>query len=208
MTLTVIASDPEAGMLGLATMTCLVGVGDVVPAGRLNVGLIACQAHIRPSARTAILNLMEKGISMSDAVAEVLAKDPLAERRQILGIDASFKPFAVTGAEVESVCGALLGANYVIAGNLLRHQSVLHAAEMALLQGMDRPIHERLMSALLAGEQAGGDRRGRKSAAMYVLRPDQRQLSLRIDFAEDPLRCLREAMIQRVSPELDTAFNR
>ena len=50
MTLTVIASEPETGMIGLATMTCLVGVGDVV-AGRLNVGLIACQAHIRPSAR-------------------------------------------------------------------------------------------------------------------------------------------------------------
>ena len=49
MTLTVIASEPETGTIGLATMTCLVGVGDVVPAGRLNVGLIACQAHIRPN---------------------------------------------------------------------------------------------------------------------------------------------------------------
>ena len=94
----------------------------------------------------------------------------MAEQRQILGIDASFTPFVLTGAEVESVCGSLLEENYVVAGNLLRHRSVLHAAEMTLLRDIGRPMHERLVSALRAGEQAGGDRRGRMSAALYVLR--------------------------------------
>ena len=147
-------------------------------------------------------------MSMSEAVAVVLDKDSLSERRQILGLDSSLRPYAVTGSEVESVCGELLGENYVIAGNLLRHRSVLHAAEMALLHNRDRPIHERLISALRAGEQAGGDRRGRMSAALHILRPNQRELSIRIDFAEDPLQSLYEAMIQRISPEIDIAFNR
>ena len=96
-------------------MTCLVGVGDVVPAGRLNVGLIACQAHIRPSARALILDLMEAGTSMADAVAAVLETDSLAEQRQILGIDASL-PFVLTGAEVESVCGGLLEETMLLPG--------------------------------------------------------------------------------------------
>lgn len=208
MTFTIVAGDPNTGEMGVATTTCLVGVGDVVPAAKAGIGVVACQAHIRPSNRAKLLYYLTAGITLERAVEMALQDDPQADRRQILGIDAACKPFVYTGVAVEGACGSVIGTHHVIAGNLLLHTAVLHAVDMSFQMPSTDSLAHRLVRALLAGEQAGGDKRGRMSAALCIAAPNQRSVSLRIDYSADPLTDLKAAVVHRLTPSLNDAFNR
>jgi uncharacterized Ntn-hydrolase superfamily protein len=208
MTFTIVAGNPATGELGVATTTCLVGVGDVVPAAKVGVGAIGCQAHIRPSSRDEVLDHLEAGLSLEQAIALVLKDDPQAQQRQILGIDAQCKPFVYTGAAVQGASGAIIGRHHAVAGNLLVHEAVVHAVEMRFQMPSTDSLAHRLVHALAAGEQAGGDKRGRISAALLLVSPQHRPLSVRIDYSDDPLTDLEAALFSRLSPSLNEAFNR
>jgi uncharacterized Ntn-hydrolase superfamily protein len=208
MTFSIVAGDPETGELGIATTTCLVGVGDVVPGAKVGVGVIGCQAHIRPSSRQALLDHLEAGVSIEQAIALVLKEDPQAKKRQILGLDARCKPYVYTGEAVPDVSGAIIGTHHAIAGNLLADEAVVHAVDMQFNMTSQQPLAHRLVRSLVMGEQAGGDKRGRMSAALLLVSPQNRPLSLRIDYSDDPLSDLEAALLSRLSPELIEAFNR
>ena len=96
----------------------------------------------------------------------------------------------------------------MIAGNLLLHTAVLHAVDMSFQMPSTDSLAHRLVRALLAGEQAGGDKRGRMSAALCIAAPSQRSVSLRIDYSADPLTDLKAAVVHRLTPSLNDAFNR
>ena len=208
MTFTIVARDPITRELGVATTTCLVGVGDVVPAAASGIAVVGCQAQIRPSSRAEILSCLGAGMSMKMAIESVLSDDPYASKRQILGIGAQHQPFVYTGSDVDTVCGAIMGEHHAVAGNLLANSSVLHAMDMNFLSTPSEPLAQRMVRALLCGEQAGGDKRGRMSAALLLVEPTRRPLSLRIDYSDDPVRDLQTALMHRVSSGIDEAFNR
>ena len=208
MTFSIVAGNPATGELGIATTTCLVGVGDAVPAAKVGVGAIGCQAQIRPSSRQRLLDDLEAGLSMEDAIGRMLNDDSEAQKRQVLGIDAQCKPFVYTGAMVPHVSGAIIGRHHAVAGNLLAHEAVVHAVDMRFTMTSDLPLAHRLVRSLVMGEQAGGDKRGRMSAALLLVSPQHRPLSIRIDYSNDPLSDLEAALLSRLSPELIEAFNR
>ncbi len=208
MTFTIVARDSMSGEMGVATTTCLVGVGDVVPAAKAGVGVVACQAYIRPSSREALFTHLDAGTPLKTAVSLVLSGDENASQRQILGMDLHGAPFVYTGCGVDHIHGGIVGEHHAVAGNLLAHESVLHAMDMSFRSTSDLSLAQRLVKALTLGEQAGGDKRGRMSAALLVVAPTRRSLSLRIDYSQDPLNDLHMALEHRISPELDEAFNR
>lgn len=188
MTYSLIARDPARGRFAVAVATCHLAVGAFVPHARAAVGAVATQGETNPMLGPRGLALMAAGLSAPAALEAALAEDPGREFRQLQCIDRHGQVAAWTGERTQSVAAQRSGENVSVAGNLLASGAVLDAMLAQWHDTASMPWPERLVAALRAGENAGGDRRGRQSAALLIQgRESYADLDLRVDHSQDPL---------------------
>lgn len=188
MTFAIVASDPGAGEVGVAVASRILAVGAFCPFVRGGVGAVSSQAYLNPYLGHDSLHLMLDGVAVGDAMNRLLAGDPGRDWRQLIAVDAAGHPWAYTGSRVDPWCGDRIGREFAAAGNILRGAETLDemAAAFESLQG--RPLAERLLRSLGAGDRAGGDLRGRQSAALLVgRRLELPYISLRVDDHATPV---------------------
>ncbi|MGY1635021.1 DUF1028 domain-containing protein [Geodermatophilus sp. SYSU D00742] len=209
MTFSVVARDPRTGDLGIAVSSCILAVGRAVPTARPGVGVVAVQARSRRGLGPALLHGLEDGAAPADLVKRAAHSAEDADR-QIAVLDAVGRVAADTGRGSFPVSGHLVGDGMSVQGNMLASPEVLPAMAQAFTAARG-DLPDRLLAALTAGQDAGGDVRGRQSAALLVVsgspatdEDDGVRMDLRVDDSGDPvaqLRMLRN--LQRAYDERD-----
>jgi uncharacterized Ntn-hydrolase superfamily protein len=169
MTFSIVALDPRNGDLGVAVATKALAVGSIVPWASAGVGTIATQAAANPRFGPRGLELLQAGLSPDMAITRLLAGDAYATVRQIGMVDARGRTAAFTGADCPPWAGHRLGEGYACQGNVLVGPETLEALATSFASTVG-DLPQRLLAALQAGDSAGGDRRGRQSAALLVAR--------------------------------------
>ena len=188
MTFSIIARDQRTGRIGIAVASRFFAVGAHNAFIRTGVGAIASQAFMNPYYGPRGLALMAAGASADDAVRLLTTADEGRELRQVHILDRNGRFAAHTGAQCKPWCGHLVKPSYSIAGNILAGPGVIEAMASAYEAGTETPFARRLIEVLKAGEAAGGDVRGRQSAALLVHdEQDYPLLDLRVDDHADPL---------------------
>ena len=191
-TFSIAAHDPTTGMFGVCVSTKVPAVGAICPFARSGVGAVVTQARANPLFGIDGLDLLEKGHDAQETLSMLLHLDPEPERRQLLVVDSQGRPAAHTGTETDAWRGQRLGANHVAAGNLLVGEETIAAMTDAYETSAGETFSERLIRSLEAGQAAGGDRRGRQSAAIYIVGAEPYPyLDLRVDEHPDPVAELR-----------------
>jgi len=166
-TFSIVAVDgPE---VGCAVQSKYFAVGSVVPWARAGVGAVATQAAGVAAYGTELLALLEQGLSPDEALGRALAGDPERETRQLGVVTADGRSASHTGSECLAWAGHRTGEGYAVQGNILAGEAVVAEMERAFLETRGS-LAERLVSALEAGQAAGGDSRGQQSAAIVVER--------------------------------------
>lgn len=192
-TFSIVARDERTGDLGVAVASKFLAVGAVVPWARAGIGAVATQAHANVAHGPAALALMTNGASARDALDELIAADLGAAVRQCGVVDANGVAAAYTGADCMEWAGHVVGDGFTCQGNILAGRAVTDAMAGAF-EPAGGAFADRLIGALRAGEAAGGDRRGRQSAALLIVREsggygggNDRWIDLRVEDHEDPL---------------------
>jgi uncharacterized Ntn-hydrolase superfamily protein len=191
-TFSLVARDPDTGDLGIAVASKFLAVGFVVPWARAGVGAVATQSYVNPSFGPTGLALMEAGAGPEDILSVLARNDPDLAKRQFGFVLASGESLSYTGQACHAWAGSRWGPNYAAQGNLLAGPEVLEALERTFLMS-ELPFPERLLEALLQADRAGGDRRGRQSAALLVVGEGkgyggmERWIDLRVDDHPDPV---------------------
>jgi len=185
-TFSIVARCRKTGDFGVATETAAPCVGAFLPHAVEGVGAIATQAWVNVNLGYQGLELMARGLGVKAAIESLLLEDQGRAKRQVIGIDRK-SVFAFTGEACSEAKGALLGEDYAVAGNILVDTRVLDriAAEFKRSKG---ELPGRLLDAIEAGQDAGGDRRGKTSAALLVASSKPKLYhNLRVDMHENPL---------------------
>jgi len=188
-TFSIVAREGETGAFGVAVATARPSVGSLVPWVSLK-GAVATQARVNTELGRQGLLLLAEGVSVDVALSSLLWKDRDREIRQVHGVDGE-RAFCHTGAECVSWCGHEEGPDFTVAGNMLAGPDVI-AAMARTFRKSDGELAARLLLALEAGQAAGGDKRGKQSAALLVASPEPRMYhNLRVDDHGDPVGELR-----------------
>jgi uncharacterized Ntn-hydrolase superfamily protein len=207
MTWSIIARDEATGRIGIAVATRFFAVGALVPHIKTGVGAIASQAFMNPHYGPAGLALLEVGTSAEETVARLTAVDDGRRNRQLHVMDRAGRFAAYTGAACIDWCGHELRETYSVAGNMLAGPAVLAETIRAYEAGHALPFARRLLAAMRAGEAAGGDKRGKQSAALLIHDGEDYPLyDLRVDDHADPLAEL--ARLEEVARERWVHFRR
>jgi len=200
MTWSIIAKDSATGQIGIAVATKFFAVGARVPHVAAGVGAIATQALVNPYYGIDGVRLLREGKNPHDIIAALIAVDDGRDSRQLHIMDVQGRIAAHTGKDCVDWCGHLEGDGFSIAGNMLAGAQVLDETAKAYAAGRELPFPRRLIAALRAGEAAGGDKRGKQSAALLIHdREEWSALDLRVDDHADPLAELER--LERVSRE-------
>ena len=200
MTWSIIARDHSTGQFGIAVATKFFAVGARVPYIAAGIGAIATQALVNPYYGIDGVALLREGRAPRDIVDTLIAADGGRETRQLHLMDAKGRIAAHTGRECIDWCGHLEGSGFSIAGNMLTGAAVLDDTAKAYVVNEKLPFAQRLITAMLAGEAAGGDKRGKQSAALLIHAEEEwPALDLRVDDHTDPLRELQQ--LEAVSRE-------
>ena len=188
MTWSIIARDKVTGQFGIAVATRFFAVGARVPHIASNLGAVATQALVNPYYGIDGVRLLREGRNAHEVLAALLATDEGRESRQVHIMDASGEISAHTGSECIDWCGHIAGAGFSIAGNMLADALVLDETAKAYLTNDSLPFPRRLLAAMRAGEAAGGDKRGKQSAALLIHGDEEwSMLDLRVDDHSNPL---------------------
>lgn len=197
MTFSIVARDPDNGALGAATATGGPAVGALVIHGGAHTGAIATQALTNPLYGSRGLALLASGLTAEQTLHLLLKEDDARERRQVLIIDHS----GATAHWSGSLCGrwfsSMAGEHLVVGGNMLVSDQVLMMMQTAFERSAGLPLADRMLAALNAAQQEGGDERGIRSAALKVW--DSRayaDIDLRVDWSDTPLVKLAEVLEQ------------
>ncbi len=192
MTYSIVARDHATGQLGIAVASRFFAAGALVPHIRGGKCAVATQAFVNPLWGIEAAERMASGEAAPDVLADLVSRDGGQAQRQAHMIDASGRIAAHTGADCVDWCGHLIGDGVSVAGNMLAGEGVIRGTLAAYEAHPDAPFAERLMTAMEAGEAAGGDKRGKQSAALRIHRSeDFPWLDLRADDHPDPLPELR-----------------
>jgi len=183
-TFSMVARCPKTSSLGVCVSTAVPAVRNRVPHIEVEVGAIATQANTNILYGINGLKLLKKGFSPQTALETMLRDDPDRETRQVIIIDKHGRTAAFTGKNTINWKGHLIGKDYAVAGNMLVGSNVIEAMAQAF-ESSEGELAERLMKALEAGQEAGGDKRGKKSAALLVASKGQRETSPLIDLSVD-----------------------
>jgi len=204
MTWSIVARD-ESGAFGVAIATRFFAVGALCPHAESNVGALSTQALINPYYGPHGLDLLRAGVPAPEVVRQLTAPDEGRDHRQLHVIDSEGRIGQHTGAQCVDWCGALAGEGFSVAGNMLANETVLEETAKVFRESK-LPFGERLIAALQAGEAAGGDKRGRQSAALLIYSGEQYpELDIRVDDHAEPLvelRRLYEKAHERFVPYL------
>jgi uncharacterized Ntn-hydrolase superfamily protein len=195
MSWSIVAFDPAAGAFGAAVATKAFAAGAFVPFVRAGVGAVGSQSITNRYLGPSVLDALERGLSPALAIESALAGDEGRDIRQLHAVDRHGRIAAWTGRHCVEWCGSVGEAGVSVAGNMLADDKVAAATLAGFRADPAAPLSERMMAALEAGEAAGGDRRGRQSAAMVmVTTEDFPDLSLRVDDHATPLAELRRLL--------------
>jgi len=203
-TFSIAARDEASGMLGVAVTSKAFSVGMVCPFARAGVGAVATQSLVNPSLGPAILDFLADGLEPEAAMAAALATDPRPDLRQLNVVDARGRSVTFTGERCIPWCGGRMAPDFALAGNILVGEAVVEAMEEAFVAGGGRDLGERLIRTLEAGQAAGGDARGKQSAALVVVhRTAVPYLRLQVEDHSDPLVELRRLFELACEPDED-----
>jgi uncharacterized Ntn-hydrolase superfamily protein len=188
MTWSIVARDKASGQLGVAVATKFFAVGSIVPFIASRVGAIATQALVNPYYGIDGLQLLRDGHSPADVLRMLRNGDMGQAHRQAQIVDASGNVAAYTGSCCIPWSSHALGDGFSIAGNMMTGQSVVDQSFASYAENSTLPLARRLIVAMQAGEVAGGDKRGKQSAALIIMDDNEwPALSLRVDDHQSPL---------------------
>lgn len=200
-TFSIVASDPAAGDVGIAVASKFLACGAVVPWASAGAGAVATQSFSNTAYGPEGIRMMRDGLSASDALARLIADDPGRDLRQVGLADARGGAAAFTGPGCYDWAGHEVGNGYACQGNLLVGAATV-AAMAASFRISTGALSDRLLAALTAGDGAGGDRRGRQAAALYVARANSGYggmndvlVDLRVDDHPDPVKELGRILV-------------
>jgi uncharacterized Ntn-hydrolase superfamily protein len=193
MTFSIVARDPATGDLGVAVQSKFLAVGSVVPWAQAGVGAVATQSFANVAYGPDGLRLLAIGASATEALDRLVAEDPLRQQRQAGVVDAQGRAATHTGRSCLAWAGGRIGEGYAAQGNILAGPAVVDGLVDTYLAG-GQPFPELLVACLAAADAAGGDRRGRQSAALLVVREgagygggNDRWIDLNVDDHPDPI---------------------
>jgi len=193
MTFSIVARSSDGGSWGVAVASKFLAVGSAVPAARVRLGAIATQSYANTLYKRDGLAKLAAGASADEALEALLAADGERDHRQAGIVDADGRAATWTGPDCLDWAGGVTGNGYAIQGNILTGGHVVAAMGRAYLDAAAAGFPERLLAALHAGDRAGGDRRGRQSAALLVVSEsgsytpgDDLAYDLRVDDHPDP----------------------
>ncbi|KRB75987.1 fimbrial assembly protein FimA [Nocardioides sp. Root190] len=195
MTFSIVARSADGESWGVAVASKFLAVGSAVPAAVAGVGALATQADANVAYKGLALSHLDEGATAPIALERLLEEDPGHAHRQVGIVDLDGTAASHTGAECIPWAGGRTGAGYAVQGNCLTGPEVLEAMEQAWADSTpEAPLQDRLIAALAAGDAAGGDRRGRQSAAILVVRDeagygglDDVAVDLRVDDHATPI---------------------
>ena len=203
MTWSILARGDD-GRLGLAIASRFFAVGALCIHARRGVGAVSTQALMNPLYGPTGLDLLAQGLPASDVVARLLAADAGRDQRQLLVLPATGPAAVHTGSACVDWCGQLIGDGFCVAGNMLAGPAVVAATAQAFERTAGQPVAMRLLAAMAAGEAAGGDKRGKQSAALRIQGDEDRpELDIRVDDHAEPiteLQRLYQVSLQRFQP--------
>jgi uncharacterized Ntn-hydrolase superfamily protein len=215
-TFSIVAIDPATGDLGVAVASRYFAVGSVVPWADANVGAVATQANVNVGYGPRALELLRQGLTAQQVMDKLFAEDtfPGKDGRQVAIVDAKGNIAVVTGDGAQDWKGHRLGATWSAQGNILVGPHVVEAMGKAFDSTNDE-LAEKLYAALKAGDEAGGDSRGRQSASILVVRKgggrntnNDRYVYINVDDHPEPLRELRRLLDIQMTGNHQTLMNR
>ncbi len=195
-TFSIVACDPEEGFLGVGIQSRVVGAGAIVPAAEAGVGAIATQAAANVAFKERGLELLREGLPPAEVRDLFAAEDPGIENRQFAVMDAQCRSSAFTGDSTLAWAGHRTGPHYSVQGNILTGPEVIEAMARAFEEAETAglPFGERILASLKAGQEAGGDRRGRQGAGLLIVQEaggygggDDRYADLRVEDHVEPI---------------------
>lgn len=192
-TFSIVGADPRTGEVGVAVQSKFLAVGSVVPWAKANVGAVATQSWANTSYGPRGLELLEQGLSPEEVIEALVADDEGKSLRQVAIINANGEASAFTGDECYDWAGHKVGRNHSAQGNILVSEETVTAMSETFEQA-EGTLAERLIEALAAAQHAGGDSRGKQSAAVYVLQEgagyggyNDVKVDLRVDDHPEPI---------------------
>jgi uncharacterized Ntn-hydrolase superfamily protein len=200
MTFSIVARDPQKGELGIAVQSKFLGVGAVVPWAKAGVGAIATQSWANTSYGPRGLDLLENGLSADEVLTHLTQNDENRAKRQVGIVSVAGKPTTYTGEECFPWAGGYIGEHFACQGNILVGEDTVLAMARTFEETTGL-LCDRLISALAAGQEAGGDSRGQQSAVLLVVKEkggyegfNDRFIDLRVDDHPHPIDELRRIL--------------
>jgi uncharacterized Ntn-hydrolase superfamily protein len=192
-TFSIVARDPKTGELGIAVQSKFVAVGAVVPWAKAGVGAVATQSYANTTYGPRGLELLAQGVAPDEVLKRLVADDPQRERRQAGIVDAKGRSATFTGKDCHAWAGGAAEEDVCVQGNILAGEAVT-AAMLKAFKAAEGDLGDRLLAALQAGQDAGGDTRGQQSAALLIVREgwgyaglSDRYRDLRVDDHPEPI---------------------
>ena len=193
-TFSIVARDTATGEMAIGVQSHWFSVGTIVSWGRSGVGVVATQSFVNPAYGPNGLDLMSEGMGAGEALQVLVEADRGRDYRQVAFLDASGAVSAYTGSSCISSASHAIGDNYSVQANMMLNDDVVPAMSKAFVEHSGLPLAERVLQVLQAAQDAGGDIRGKQSAALIVVGPEvveevwkDRLIDLRVDDHQDPL---------------------
>ncbi|WP_300433837.1 DUF1028 domain-containing protein [Christiangramia sp.] len=193
-TFSIVARDTVTGEMAVGVQSHWFSVGSIVSWGKAGVGVVATQSFVNPAYGPEGLALMADGISAEEALTKLVEKDEGRAFRQVAFLDANGNVSGFTGEKCVEVAEDLQGRNFSVQANMMLNDKVVPAMAEAFLKYSDYPLAERVVEVLKAAQAAGGDIRGKQSAALVVVGPERtenswedKKIDLRVDDHKNPL---------------------
>ena len=185
-TFSILAISPDSKLMGVAVASGSTYVGDRVPHAKPGIGVIATQAHTNVTYGIKGLELLMKGLTPQETLNTLLVEDRLRNLRQVAILDFKKEKAVFTGANAPEYHGEMIGEYYIVIGNLLSSKEVI--TNMAKqFEGSNGDLALKMVKALKAGSESGGDRRGEKSAALVVIGTETVEVEIKIGVDENPV---------------------
>jgi uncharacterized Ntn-hydrolase superfamily protein len=203
VTYSIVARDPETGEMGVATQSQAFAVGNSVPFALPGHGVIATQSMAEPMYGSVGLDLLQGGFTAQEVLTALSSVDPHPQRRQVAVLGVNGDLAAYTGDQCVDAAGHLIGETSVALANMAASPAVWESM-VERFESSGGPLAQRLLNALQAAEEAGGDFRGRRSAAIMVIRANttgrpwhDMVVDLRVDDSADPVAALADLLVTR-----------
>ncbi len=194
-TYSIVARDTITGEMAVGVQSHWFSVGSIVSWGKAGVGVVATQSFVNPAYGPEGLELMANGVSAERALTQLVEKDEGKAFRQVAFLDANGNVSGYTGEKCVEAAEDLQGKNFSVQANMMLNDKVVPAMAEAFVRYSDYPLAERVVEALKAAQEAGGDIRGKQSAALVVVGPERtdnswedKKIDLRVDDHKTPIK--------------------